>query len=47
MKKIINPYLGISEKEGYNCFACAPNNEHGLHMEFYEDEDDVVCYWNP
>ena len=47
MKKIINPYLGMAEAEGYNCFACAPHNEHGLHMEFYEDGDEVVCYWSP
>ena len=47
MKKIINPYLGMAQAEGYNCFACAPHNEHGLHMEFYEDGDEVVCYWSP
>ena len=47
MKRIINPNLGISEEEGYNCFACAPHNVHGLHMEFYEDGDDVVCHWTP
>ena len=47
MKRIINPYLGMSREEGYHCFACAPNNEHGLHMEFYEDGDDVVCFWSP
>ena len=47
MKKIINPYLGMTREEGYHCFACAPGNEHGLHMEFYEDGDDVVCFWTP
>ena len=47
MTRIINPYLGMSEEEGYNCFACAPHNAHGLKMEFYEDGDDVVCYWKP
>jgi len=47
MKRIINPYIGMSEAEGYNCFACAPHNPHGLKMEFYEDGDDVVCYWIP
>ena len=45
MKRIINPYQGMSREEGYHCFACAPRNEHGLHMEFYEDGDEVVCYW--
>ena len=46
MKKIRNPYIGL-EAEGYNCFACAPHNPYGLKMEFYEDGDDVVCYWTP
>ena len=39
MKKIINPWKGL---EGYNCFGCAPNNEAGVKMEFYEDGDEVV-----
>ena len=44
MKKIINPWIGT---EGYNCFGCAPNNEWGVKMEFYEDGDDIVSYWQP
>ena len=44
MKKITNPWSKI---EGYNCFACAPGNEHGLKMEFYEDGDDIVSFWKP
>ena len=47
MKKIINPYAGTSEELGYNCFACAPENPFGLKMEFYEDGDEVVCFWAP
>ena len=47
MKKIINPYAGTSEGLGYNCFACAPENPCGLKMEFYEDDQDVVCFWTP
>ena len=46
MKKIINPNIG-HEDEGYNCFACAPHNPHGLKMEFWEDGDDIVCLWSP
>lgn len=46
MKKIRNPWIGL-EAEGYNCFACAPHNPYGLKMEFYEDGDDVVCFWTP
>lgn len=44
MRKIINPYIGL---EGYDCFGCAPENPLGLHMEFYEDGDDIVSFWNP
>ena len=44
MKKIINPWEGHPE---YNCFGCAPNNPFGLHMEFYEDGDDIVSTWHP
>lgn len=46
MKKIINPWLGLTDK-GYNCFACAPNNPYGLKMEFYEDGDEIVSFWTP
>ncbi|SBV96536.1 PaaI family thioesterase [uncultured Dysgonomonas sp.] len=44
MKKIINPWVGL---DGYMCFACSPANPSGLHMEFYEDGDDIVAYWKP
>ncbi|NDV59717.1 PaaI family thioesterase [Bacteroides sp. 519] len=44
MKKIINPWKDL---EGYNCFGCAPNNEAGLKMEFYEDGDEVISQWKP
>jgi acyl-coenzyme A thioesterase PaaI-like protein len=44
MKKIINPWEGA---EGYLCFACSPTNPFGLHMEFYEDGDDIVSFWTP
>ena len=46
MKKIINPWTELTE-EGYNCFACAPHNPCGLKMEFWEDGDDIVSFWNP
>lgn len=41
MKKIINPWKGL---EGYNCFGCAPNNEVGVRMEFYEDSEEIRKY---
>ena len=44
MKKIINPWMNT---EGYHCFGCDPNHEHGLRMEFYEDGDDIVSFWQP
>ena len=44
MKKILNPWKGI---DGYMCFACSPDNPVGLHMEFYEDKDDIVSFWKP
>ncbi len=45
MKKIINPWLDLV-KDGYNCFGCAPCNPFGLKMEFYEDGDEIVSFWN-
>lgn len=44
MKKIINPW---SHLEGYHCFGCDPKHQHGLKMEFYEDGDDIVSFWEP
>ena len=44
MKKIINPWRNHPQ---YNCFGCAPSNPFGLHMEFYEDGDDIVSTWQP
>lgn len=44
MKKIINPW---KETEGYNCFGCSPHNVAGVHMEFYEDGDEIVSRWVP
>ncbi|MDC7124381.1 MAG: PaaI family thioesterase [Spirochaetales bacterium] len=43
MTKLNNPFIGI---EDYNCFGCAPDNEHGLRMEFHEDGDEVVSFWD-
>ena len=44
MKKIINPWSGNPK---YNCFGCSTNNPFGLHMEFFEDGDDIVSTWHP
>lgn len=44
MKKIINPFVHL---EGYNCFGCSPQNPLGVKMEFYEDGNDIVSFWQP
>jgi hypothetical protein len=44
MKRILNPWVN---REGYDCFGCCPTNPCGIHMEFYEDGDDVVSIWKP
>jgi len=44
MQKIKNPW---AHREGYNCFGCCQDNPTGIHMEFYEDEDDILCFWKP
>ena len=36
MKRIVNPWVDV---EGYGCFGCAPHNESGLRLEFFEDGD--------
>ena len=44
MKKIKNPCL---HKPGYNCIGCSPDNPMGLHLDFWEDGEDVVSRWTP
>lgn len=44
MRKISNPWL---HKEGYYCFGCAPTNPIGLHMEFFEEGDQIISFWRP
>lgn len=44
MRKIKNPWL---HRVGYNCFGCAPDNPIGLHMEFFEEGEQVICFWRP
>jgi len=48
MKKIKNPFTekDTSRKE-YNCFGCSPFNKIGLHLEFWEDGDEVLAKWQP
>lgn len=46
MRKIKNPFIN-QKAEDYFCFACSPNNPIGLHLEFWEDEDEVISPWTP
>jgi uncharacterized protein (TIGR00369 family) len=46
MRKIKNIHLN-DDPELYQCFGCSPYNEFGLHLEFWEDHDELVAYWNP
>ncbi|MEE4256113.1 MAG: PaaI family thioesterase [Bacteroidales bacterium] len=43
-RTIINPFTSIPQ---YNCFGCAPSNEFGLQMEFYDEGEETVCEWQP
>lgn len=44
MRKVLNPFVSL---EGYNCFGCAPRNSLGLQMNFVEEGEDLVSYWEP
>ena len=44
MKTLSNPWTKIP---GYNCFGCSPNNQFGLKMNFSEEDEYLVCEWEP
>lgn len=44
MREIRNPFVN---HDGYHCFGCDPNNPIGLKMRFVEEEERVLCYWEP
>jgi acyl-coenzyme A thioesterase PaaI-like protein len=46
MRKIKNIHQ-YEDPEKYNCFGCAPHNQSGLKLEFWEDGDDVLATWEP
>ena len=39
-----NPLAG---GKGTKCFGCSRSNPDGLHLEFAEDGDCIVCRWKP
>ncbi len=48
MKKIRNPFAqNDGNDSSTNCFGCSPFNEHGLQLEFYEQDDEVIAFWTP
>ncbi len=44
MKKIRNPFI---ERKEFGCFGCDPENDIGLHMEFFEEGDYLFSKWDP
>ncbi len=48
MKKIRNPFAQNNGSDSStSCFGCSPFNEHGLHLEFYEQDEEVIAFWAP
>ncbi len=48
MKKIKNPFIEKdSSRKEYNCFGCSPFNDIGLHLEFWEDGEEILAKWHP
>ena len=43
-RKVLNPYDKI---DGHNFFACSSKNEFGLKMEFFEEDEYIICNWLP
>ncbi len=44
MLKIKNAF---TSPRANKCFACSPTNEFGLQMEFFDDGNEIVSYWQP
>ncbi len=45
MRKIKNAF-DVGDPD-YKCFACSPQNDQGLHMQFFADENSVWSEWQP
>ncbi len=45
MLKFTNPF-SVREGNRYQCFGCSPFNRHGLKLEFWDNGDEVVTYWD-
>lgn len=44
MRKIINPW---KDSGVFHCFGCSDANQIGLKMQFFEENDRLVCDWIP
>lgn len=46
MKKIANPFVK-NDPNDYKCFGCSPKNDIGLHLEFFDNGDELIAFWEP
>lgn len=44
MRHIPNP---PRKNPGYNCYGCAPHNPRGLHLQFFEEGEEIIGIWKP
>lgn len=44
MTFIRNPF---ANRDGYHCFGCSPDNPIGLKLQFMEEGEDIVAFWEP
>lgn len=44
MIKIINPW---KDKAIFHCIGCSEKNPIGLKLAFYDNDTEIVSYWNP
>lgn len=42
-RKIRNPF----DPGAYRCIGCSPSNPIGMHLEFFEEGDEVFTRWDP
>lgn len=47
MRKITNPFIHSESVKDYHCFGCSPFNEIGLHLQFWEDGEELLARWKP
>lgn len=46
MKKILNPHLN-DDPQKYRCIGCSPHNPIGLKLQFWDDGEQIIAYWQP